>query len=155
VVHQKEGDRWSAVDTSLEWGKTYIYQITPVAKALTQDGQVFAEMEGEGTELEVTAHDVFPPAVPESLLALVGHIPGKKFVDLTWAPNVKKDLATYNIYRREAGTDLVRIHTGPSAILSFQDNDVISGHTYFYCLSALGANGNESAKTSEVAATVP
>jgi hypothetical protein len=155
VVHQREGDRWSAVDTDLEWGKTYIYEITPIAKARTQGGQSFAEMEGEGATLEVTAHDVFPPAVPESLLALVGRIPGKKFVDLTWAPNVKKDLATYNIYRREAGTDSVRIHTGPSAILSFQDNDVIGGHIYFYSLSAVGANGNESAKSSEVAASVP
>jgi hypothetical protein len=155
VVHQREGDRWSAVDTDLEWGKTYIYEITPIAKARTQDSQSFAEMEGEAATLEVTAHDVFPPAVPESLLALVGRIPGKKFVDLTWAPNVKKDLATYNIYRRETGTDLVRIHTGPSALLSFQDNDVTGGHTYFYCVSAVGANGNESAKSSEVAASVP
>jgi hypothetical protein len=155
VVHQKEGDRWSAVDTGLEWGKTYIYEITPIAKARTQDSQSFAEMEGDGATLEVTAHDVFPPAVPESLLALVGRIPGKKFVDLTWAPNVKKDLATYNVYRREAGTALVRIYTGPSAILSFQDNDVTGGHNYFYCVSAVGANGNESAKSSEVAASVP
>jgi hypothetical protein len=155
VVHQKEGDRWSVVDTGLEWGKTYIYEITPIAKARTQDSQSFAEMEGEAATLEVIAHDVFPPAVPESLLALVGRIPGKKFVDLTWAPNVKKDLATYNIYRREVGTDLVRIHTGPSALLSFQDNDVTGGHTYFYCVSAVGANGNESAKSSEVAASVP
>jgi hypothetical protein len=155
VVHQREGDRWSAVDTGLEWGKTFIYQITPVAKVKSQDGQSFAEMEGAGAELEVTAHDVFPPAVPVSLLALVGRVPGKKFVDLTWAPNVEKDLAGYNIYRREAGTELVRIHTEPSAILSFQDNDVAGGHTYFYCVSAVDVKGNESAKSSEVAAIVP
>ena len=112
-------------------------------------------MEGEGAALEVTAHDVFPPAVPESLLALVGRIPGKKFVDLTWAPNVEKDMTGYNIYRREAGMELVRIRTVPATILSHQDNEATGGHTYFYSLSAVDANGNESAKSSEVAASVP
>jgi hypothetical protein len=155
VVHQREGDRWSAVDTGLEWGKTYIYQVTPVARVHSPDGRLFAEMEGEGSALEVTAHDVFPPAVPEGLLVLVGRMVGKKFVDLTWAPNTEKDLAGYNIYRREAGTELTRIHTGPPAMLSFQDNEVAGGHKYFYCMSAIDAKGNESAKSSEVTAMVP
>jgi len=112
-------------------------------------------MEGEASPpLEVTTHDVFPPAAPESLLTLVSRGP-KKFVDLVWAPNAETDLASYNIYRREAGVAMARIHTGKANLLSFQDIDVANGHTYFYSVSAVDAHGNESAKSSEVTAVVP
>ena len=84
-----------------------------------------------------------------------GRTPGKMFVDLVWAPNVDKGLAGYNVYRREAGGEITRIHTERTSSLSFQDTDVAAGHTYFYCLSAVDANGNESAKSAEVEAIVP
>jgi len=156
VVHLREGDRWTGVDTSLEWGKTYTYRVTPVARFRSPSADVLSEVEGEeSAPLEVTAHDVFPPAVPERLLALVGRASGKQFVDLVWAPNLDKDLAEYNVYRREAGGEMVRIHTGRPSSLSFQDTDVASGHTYLYCLSAVDAKGNESAKSAEVEAVVP
>jgi hypothetical protein len=156
VVHLKEGDRWSGVDTGLEWGKTYTYRVTPIAKVVSHGGQLLAEMEGEtSAPLDVTAHDVFPPAVPEGLLALVGRDADKKFVDLTWAPNVEKDLEGYNVYRREAGVAIARIHTGRNTMLSFQDTDVAAGHTYFYSLSSVDVKGNESPKSSEVSAIVP
>src|SRR5215471_11332552 len=94
VVHLREGDRWTGVDTSPEWGKSYIYRVTPVARFRSPGGDILTEVEGEeSAPLEVTAHNVFPPAAPERLLALVGGAPGKKFVDLVWAPNVDKDLA--------------------------------------------------------------
>jgi fibronectin type 3 domain-containing protein len=88
-------------------------------------------------------------------LALVGRGPAKKFVDLTWAPNVDKDLTAYKIYRREEGMEMALIHTGRTSFLSFQDAEVTAGHTYFYCLSAVDTNGNESAKSAEVKARVP
>jgi hypothetical protein len=156
VVHLREGDRWTGVDASFDWGKTYTYWVTPVARFRSPAGNVLSEVEGEeSAPLEVTAHNVFPPAVPERLLALVGRTPGKMFVDLVWAPNVDKGLAGYNVYRREAGGEITRIHTERTSSLSFQDTDVAAGHTYFYCLSAVDANGNESAKSAEVEAIVP
>jgi hypothetical protein len=156
VVHLRDGDRWTGVDTSLEWGKTYTYWITPIARVYSPEGRLLAEMEAEeSAPLEVNVQNVFPPAVPERLLALVGHSSGKRFVDLVWAPNVDRDLAGYNVYRREAGAEMTRIHRGPISLLSFQDADVASGHTYFYCLSAVGANGNESPKSNEVTVIIP
>jgi hypothetical protein len=156
VVHLREGDRWTGVDTSLEWGKTYTYRVTPIARFRSPNGDVLSEVEGEeSAPLEVTAHDVFPPAVPERLLTLVGRASGKEFVDLVWAPNLDKDLAGYNVFRREAGGEMVRIHTARPSSLSFQDTDVASGHTYFYSLSAVDANGNESPRSAEVEAIVP
>lgn len=155
LVHTREGERWSGVDTSIEWGKTYSYWVRPVTKVYSQSGQMLAEVEGEDSPaVEVTAHSVFPPAVPERLLALASEIPSKKFVDLTWAPNSEKDLEGYNVYRREAGGVAARIQTVRRTMLSFQDMDVAPGHTYFYSLSAVDAKGNESPKSSEVSASV-
>lgn len=155
VVHLREGDRWTGVDTSAHWGKTYTYWVTPIARVYSPGGKLLAEMEAEeSTPLEVKTQDVFPPAVPERLLALVGRGSGKRFVDLVWAPNLDRDLAVYNVYRREPGAEMTRIHKGPASLLSFQDTDVVSGHTYLYALSAVDANGNESPKSNEVSATV-
>ncbi len=156
VVHTREGDRWSGVDTNIEWGKTYSYWIAPVTRLYSESGQLLAELEGEDSApLEVTTHDVFAPAVPERLLAVPSNIPGKKFVDLVWAPNTEKDLAGYNVYRREEGGRTARINSAPITMLSFQDTDIAAGHNYFYCLSAVDIRGNESAKSSEIAAGLP
>jgi hypothetical protein len=155
LVHTREGERWSGVDPNIEWGKTYSYRVTPITRVYSESGRLLAEVEGEDSPLlEVTAHSVFPPAVPERLLVLVSEIPSKKFVDLTWAPNSEKDLEGYNVYRREAGGAAARIQAVHRTMLSFQDTDVAPGHTYFYSLSAVDAKGNESPKSSEVSASV-
>lgn len=151
LVHTKEGERWTGIDTGIEWGKTYLYWVTPITRVYSQTGQLISEIEGDdSTPIEVVTHDVFPPAVPERLLTVVNRIPGKKFVDLIWAPNTEKDLAGYNIYRREAGGQMERVNSAPITILSFQDTNVTAGHTYFYCISAVDIRGNESAKSQEV-----
>jgi len=155
LVHTREGERWSGVDTSIEWGKSYSYWVRPVTRVYSMSGQILAEVEGEDSPaVEVTAHSVFPPAVPERLLVLASEIPSKKFVDLTWAPNSEKDLESYNVYRREAGGVAARIQVVRRTMLSFQDMDVVPGHTYFYSVSAVDAKGNESPKSSEVSASV-
>ena len=156
VVHNQEGDRWSGVDTNIEWDKTYVYWVIPVTRVYSDNGELQAEIRGEDSPpLEVTTHDVFPPAVPDRLLGLVSHAPGKKFVDLIWAPNVEKDLAGYNVYRREEGGPATRINSRPVTMLSFQDTDVVAGHSYFYSLSAVDRRGNESSKSGEIAAALP
>lgn len=150
VTHTREGDRWSGVDTNIEWEKSYLYWVTPIAKVYAENGTLISEIEGEDSApIAVTTHDVFPPAVPEGLLATASQIPGKKFVDLMWAPNGEKDLAGYNVYRREEGGQMVRIHSVPPAMLSFQDLGVVAGRRYFYAVSAIDAHGNESAKSPE------
>ncbi len=151
LVHTKEGERWSGVDTGIEWEKSYRYWVTPITRVYSQTGQVISEIEGEDSApIEVVTHDVFPPAVPERLLVVVNRIPGKKFVDLIWAPNTEKDLAGYNIYRREANGKSERINPAPITTLSFQDTNVIAGHTYYYSISAVDIRGNESAKSQEI-----
>ncbi len=156
VVHMSEGDRWSAVDTNVEWEKTYTYWVTPVTKVYSQEGKPIGEIAGEDSEpLEIALHDVFPPAVPENLLAIVSEIPAKKYVDLLWAPNLEKDLAGYNVYRREGGTNLTKLNPSPITMLSFHDENVVTKHKYFYAISAIDKNGNESAKSQETTEVLP
>jgi len=152
LIHTKEGERWTGVDASIEWEKSYLYWVTPLTRVYSQDGKLISEIEGEDSApIEVVTHDVFPPAVPERLLTVVGGPPGKKFADLLWAPNMEKDLAGYNVYRREAGGQLARINSAPITMLSFQDTNVASGHSYFYSISAVDIRGNESARSQEIA----
>jgi len=63
---------------------------------------------------------------------------------------MEKDLAGYNVYRREADGQIKRVNVAPITMLSFQDTDIAPGHTYFYCISAVDIHGNESAKSPEI-----
>jgi len=150
VVHTRDGNRWSGVDANIEWEKTYLYWITPITRVYAASGQLIGEVLGEDSApIEVTTHDVFPPAVPQGLLALPSQIPGKKFVDLLWTPDQEKDLAGYNVYRSQDGAPMARINPALIKMLSFQDTDVTPGHNYVYSVSAVDLGGNESARSPQ------
>lgn len=156
VVHTAEGERWSGVDTGIDWEKTYSYSVTPMTRVYSQEGHLIAEIEGDDSApLEVITHDIFPPAVPERLLPVVGHIPGKKFVDLLWAPNSEKDISGYYVYRSEGNGQPARINSVPISAISFQDVNVLAGHEYLYSISAVDVRGNEGARSVEKGVAVP
>jgi hypothetical protein len=155
VIHTKEGERWSGVDTNIEWEKTYSYSVTPLTRVYAPGGELIAEIEGdESASIEVTTHNVFAPTAPERLLALVTQAQGKKFVDLLWAPNAEKDISGYNVYRREENGEAARINSVPMTMLSFQDTEVVGERTYFYSISAVDKNGHESARSQETTAVL-
>jgi hypothetical protein len=156
VIHTSEGERWSGVDMGIEWEKTYIYSVTPVTRVYSQEGHLIARIKGEDSApLEVTTHNVFAPAAPERLLPVVGHVPGKKFVDLLWAPNTEKDVSGYNVYRREENGQPARINSVQITMVSFQDVNVLAGHKYLYSISAVDMHGNESARSQEAIVVFP
>jgi hypothetical protein len=156
VVHTTEGERWSAVDLGIEWEKTYLYSVTPVTSVYSKEGHLIGEFEGDDSALlEITTHDVFPPAVPERLLAIVNRNPEKGSVDLLWAPNIEKDISGYNVYRREENGQSARIALVPISSVSFQDVNVLAAHKYFYCISAVDVRGNESARSLETGVVFP
>lgn len=156
VMHEDEGGLWSAVDNTIEWEKSYTYWITPITRVYSPRHELLAEFEGDDAgPIEVTAHDVFAPATPEDLSAVPNEVPTKKFIDLLWRPNTERDLAGYNIYRREEGGSFERIATAPANMLSYQDWKVTAGHKYFYAISAVDLRGNESGKTHEIGEVTP
>jgi hypothetical protein len=148
-------DRVQMVDHSFEWEKIYAYRVS-VVTFISAAGKPQAEVEGDDTaELKVFAHDSFPPAVPSGLEAVASGVGQPPFVDLIWAPNTDADLAGYNLYRHEEGSQPVKINSEVVKTPAFRDTAVAGGKRYFYSVSAVDLRGNESAHSEEASETVP
>jgi hypothetical protein len=76
-------------------------------------------------------------------------------VTLTWQAS-SSPVAGYNVYRtRTSGTYYVKINAALVRGLSYTDNSVDSGATYYYVTRAVDAHGGESPNSNEFRATVP
>jgi hypothetical protein len=95
--------------------------------------------------------DVFPPAAPAGLTGLYT----SAAVDLIWTPNLEPDLAGYNLYRREAGQQVVRLNSELVRSAFYRDTSATPGRHYVYRITAEDLNGNESPPSSEVEVDVP
>ena len=114
------------------------------------------QVEGDDSApVQVLARDVFPPKPPTRLQAVFSGPGQKPFIDLVWAGNGEADLAGYNVYRHEAGSEPVKMNTELVKTPAFRDSDVIAGRQYFYSISAVDARGNESPRSEEDSETVP
>jgi hypothetical protein len=143
------------VDHSFEWEKTYLYRATAVTE-IHEEGKPEAQFEGDDTpSVKVFAHDVFPPAVPSGLQAAFSGVGQQPFIDLIWAPDADADLAGYNVFRREAGNEPVKINSELVKTPAFRDMNVAPGKTYVYSVSAVDVRGNESARSQEAREAVP
>jgi fibronectin type 3 domain-containing protein len=88
--------------------------------------------------------------------AASANTPGKHSVSLAWTASTTAGV-TYNIYRGTAAGVCAGTPTPYAAAVagtSFNDQNVSSGSTYFYAVSAVGTGG-ESACTTEVSAPIP
>lgn len=144
----------SFIDTGFEWEKTYDYRATVVTMIDRPDSP--EQVEGDDTSsVRIVAHDIFPPATPTGLQAVFSGTGQKPFIDLIWAGNSETDLAGYNVYRRDGGSEPVKINTELVKAPSFRDANLVPGHEYFYSISALDARGNESSRSEEAGETAP
>jgi hypothetical protein len=145
----------SFLDHGFEWEKTYDYRATVVTKIREADGSE-QQVEGDDTStVTVAAHDIFPPATPTGLQAVFSGPGQKVFIDLVWTPNSEPDLAGYNVYRHEAGTQPVKINKEVVSSPAYRDTDVSAGHEYTYSVSAIDVPGNESSRSEEASESVP
>jgi hypothetical protein len=143
------------VDHNFEWEKTYSYRAT-VVTVIHLEGKSDSEFESQDTPaVKVFAHDVFPPAVPSGLQAVFSGVGQQPFIDLIWAPDTDADLAGYNVYRHEEGSEPRKINSGLVTAPAFRDANVAQGRTYFYSVSAVDVRGNESTRSSETSEAVP
>jgi hypothetical protein len=89
-----------------------------------------------------------PPSAPTGLVATAG----SATVALDWANNTEPDLASYRVKRATvSGGPYTTIATGLT-VSAYTDNSVTNGTTYYYVVSALDTNSNESANSSQVSA---
>lgn len=150
-------------DSGFEWEKTYLYRITTVTIIKRPESEVQAEVEGDDTSpIRVVAHDIFPPSIPEGLQAAYSGEGQKPFIDLIWAPVTNADLAGYNVWRSEngsengaAGEKMVRLNSELVKSPSYRDFAVSTGKTYTYSVSAADVRGNESQRSAETKEPVP
>jgi len=139
-------------DTSIVFDHTYAYTVRSVIR-------------GEGNELEssdsqavmVTPRDIFPPTVPQGLVAAVlpGAAGGTVVVELSWSINVETDLGGYRVYRSEQeGTRGQVVTPDLLPTPAVRDTSVEPGHRYWYTVTAVDRAGNESAPCAPVVVDV-
>ncbi len=100
------------------------------------------------------APDTTPPAVPSGLAATSG----SGAISLTWSAVSASDLAGYNLYRSTASIGSIEglspVNGGnPLTETTLTDADVSNGTTYFYRVTAVDDEGNESGGSSEIQVT--
>jgi hypothetical protein len=139
-------------DTAFDFGKTYLYTVRTVIPA---DGG--AVESADSIPAIVTPRDIYPPAVPQGLVAAVvrrdPNAPPE--VDLSWSINAETDLAGYRVYRSEQqGTPGQLITADLLLSPAYRDTSVESGHLYWYSVTAVDRSGNESAPSAAVAVEV-
>jgi len=132
-------------DTQFRFGQNYFYAV----RTLAQYGTDTVESESS-VAVEVAAKDLFPPPVPANLIVVAGA--GR--IDLTWDASVAPDLAGYFVYRSlESGKGYERLTPQALRVLSFADTTATAGTRYYYVVTAVDAEGNESQFSEEVSAT--
>ncbi|MGO8795781.1 MAG: fibronectin type III domain-containing protein [Candidatus Sulfotelmatobacter sp.] len=143
------------LDSSIEWENTYFYRGAVVS--VIEAGGKPVEVEGDDTpEIRVFAHDIFPPAVPTGLQAVYSGPGQPTFIDLIWAPVTDADLAGYNVYRHdEGGGAPAKLNAEVVKTPAYRDSAVAAGKTYFYSVSSVDRQGNESVRSEETSERIP
>ena len=106
---------------------------------------------GCGSSDDSIEPDTEPPAIPRG----VESITGDGQVSIEWFPNGESDLAEYNVWRsrdNETFNLLVRVSADE---FRYIDRDVQNGVTYYYAVSALDFEGNESELSPENISDTP
>lgn len=89
------------------------------------------------------AVDTTSPAPPSGLTAVVG----ANHVDLSWNLNIEPDISGYVVYRSTDSTNFSAANIIGNTVhptVSFTDNNITLGVTYYYMVSAVDASFNES-----------
>lgn len=151
------GQRNQALDKSIHTGATYEYTAQRVAR-VTLNGQVL-ELPGRlSAPVRLETKDIFPPETPTGLAAVATSASAglEAAIDLSWQPVTDANLAGYIVYRREGEAAWQRISPAQPAVSpAFHDTQAQPGHTYRYTVSAIGQNGQESARSSEAEESMP
>ncbi|HET9743564.1 MAG TPA: fibronectin type III domain-containing protein [Terriglobales bacterium] len=160
VVADGEQARLEVRDETFAWDQTYSYYVAIVGTERMPNGPEVSFDGAISAPMTVVTHDVFPPAVPSGLQAVyTGNLPGQQpAIDLTWNPDLERDLAGYFVYRRtqqEPASAAVRLNSEPLETPAYHDTAIQPGNVYIYSVSAVDHHQNESARSEEASEQVP
>ncbi|MEW6016154.1 MAG: hypothetical protein AB1690_12660 [Candidatus Zixiibacteriota bacterium] len=91
----------------------------------------------------------YTPAVPQGVYSITGD----EAVYLFWLPVRESDLAGYRVYR--SVNDDEYFYIGSAASTEYVDRNVINGNTYYYAVTAIDDDGNESELSYETVFDTP
>ena len=107
-------------------------------------------MSGSDT-LRVDVVDITPPRPPTGLRVEAEDMDE---LEMTWDPNHEEDLVGYNVYRSSnSGGPYAKINFGIASREYYRDLDLPEGTTYYYVVTAIDMNGNESPFSNEIIGT--
>jgi hypothetical protein len=140
-------------DTQFQFGHCYVYSVRSVAQYESES------IESADSQLVVVApRDVFPPAPPQDLVAVVVPATAQTpaHVELSWSIIAEPDVAGYNIYRSEAGgAAKQRLNVNLLLTPVFRDMSAVTGRSYIYTVTAVSRAGHESEPSVAVSAAMP
>jgi hypothetical protein len=148
-------DAGGVVDRTVEIGGTYRYTAQRVQRLALAGHPVELRTQVAGP-LTFSVQDVFPPSVPQGLVAAPGFAQGKPVIELSWEPvidqDVKPRVAGYKVYRRE-GEDWRLLGTVTAS--AYRDAAVAPTQAYSYRVTAVSTLGHESQPSGDVSETAP
>jgi rhamnogalacturonan endolyase len=98
-----------------------------------------------------TPDSLLPPSPPINVAATA--LPDT--VILNWTPNIELDLAGYNVYRsRQIDGEYTKLNSELLIEVSYMDTNVTNDSTYYYALTAVDIDENESS-FSDIVMAIP
>jgi hypothetical protein len=93
---------------------------------------------------------------PDSIsLSGIGVAPVAHSVQLSWSPSIST-VAGYNAYwSSQSGGPYTKLTSTVDSALTYTDGSVQAGQTYYFVVTSVDSNNNESAYSNEVSAVVP
>jgi hypothetical protein len=87
---------------------------------------------------------------------LTGTVSTPHSITLSWVASVSSNVAGYNVYRStSSGGPYTKINSSTVTGISYVDNTVQAGTTYYYVMTAKDSSNNESAYSAQASAVVP
>jgi fibronectin type 3 domain-containing protein len=112
------------------------------AGALSASGSaiVTASLNGVSSTTTIT---LSAPATPHS-------------VTLNWTASTSPNLIGYNIYRGTvSGGPYTKLNSSPVAVVTYTDNNVVAGQTYYYVATAVNNTAESGYSSPPVSAVIP
>ncbi|HMO80109.1 MAG TPA: fibronectin type III domain-containing protein [Pyrinomonadaceae bacterium] len=138
-------------DETFEFENEYFYFVRAVS--LGPDGEQVES--SESNIIEVSPVDTFPPSAPVAITIAAS----PNTVSIFFPANPEPDVAGYSIYRSTDPDlpleDWELLTPELSTVTTFQDNNVESGKTYYYYVTATDIFKNVSPPSEVVNETVP
>jgi len=162
------GDAGGMIDRTAVVGETYRYTAQRV-RVVVLDGHTVEVRSAASESGPVAMLDVFPPNVPEGLVASPGFVgeanglpeQGQRLaIDLSWEPGMEARIAGYRVYRRDRDLEgdsgvWRRLNSELVAMPSYRDLNVVARRRFAYRVTAVDEAGNESGPSGEIEETAP